>query len=202
MNLKDYLQTSKNARKIFGKKEVEIILKQLSGMPLTQSEKNRISRDIKPKLEMIREMAAFTNEFELKKNQDNKRIISGAIDVLLNDVLSSNIKAILLFGSYADNSYNKRSDIDICVVFRHDPTIRAATAFRIRIAGQVSGKVDIHVFNILPQKIKKEIARNHRVLYKADDYDNINFSIQHLKDEDYFIRMKKIFGEKIFEAEA
>ena len=60
--------------------------------------------------------------------------------------------------------------------------------------GELPEKADVQVFNILPQKIKREIARNHKVLYKKDDYNNINFSIKYLKDEDYFIRMNKIFG--------
>ena len=45
--LSEFLTHNKNARRIFGKKELEIILKQLDGLPLTQSEKNRLSRDVK-----------------------------------------------------------------------------------------------------------------------------------------------------------
>ena len=59
MALLEFLKNNKNARKIFGKKELEIIFKQLEGMPLTQSERNRLSRDIKPKLEFIREISNF-----------------------------------------------------------------------------------------------------------------------------------------------
>jgi len=39
MNFKEFIKTNKNARKIFGRKEIEIILKQLGGIKLTQSEK-------------------------------------------------------------------------------------------------------------------------------------------------------------------
>lgn len=193
--LKEFLRMNENARKVFGKRELEIVLKQLEGIQLKQSEKNRLSRDIKPKLEFIREIGKFKDEFGLEKNQDNKRIIEKAADVILNDELSSNIKAILLFGSFADNSFTRKSDIDVCVVFRTDLSLREATKFRIRVSGQLPEKADIHVFNILPQKIKKEIARNHKVIYKSKDYDNINFSIRYLKDEDYFIRMNKIFAQ-------
>jgi len=193
LGLQHALKFNTKARKIFGKKELGIIFKQLEGVPLTQSEKNRLSRDIKPKLEFIKEIAIFKDEFKLEKNQDNKRIIEKAVAIILNDELSSNIKAILLFGSFADNSFTGRSDIDICVVFRTDISLKQATEFRIRISGNLSEKVDVQVFNILPQKIKREIARSHKLLYKSKDYDNINFSIKYLKDEDYFIRMSKIF---------
>lgn len=197
LSLKTYLKTNKNARKIFGKVELEIISKQLDGMPLTQSERNRISRDIKPKLEVIKEIAEFKDEFELEKNQYNKKIIEKAVNVMLEDGISDNIKAILLFGSFADNSYTKNSDIDICVIFKRNLSLKEATEFRIRISGRTHKKVDVQVFNVLPQKIKREIARSHRVLYKSNDYDNVNFSIRHLKDNDYFIRMSKIFGVKV-----
>ncbi|MBW2976346.1 nucleotidyltransferase domain-containing protein [Candidatus Woesearchaeota archaeon] len=193
LNLKDYLKLNKNARKIFGRKELEIIFKQLEGMPLTQSEKNRLSRDIRPKFQFIEEISEFRDEFKLEKNQDNKKLIEKAVDIILKDELKDSIKAILLFGSFADKSFTKSSDIDICAVFKKDLPLKEATKFRIRISGQLPEKVDVQVFNVLPQKIKKDIARNHKVLYHGRDYDNINFSVKYLKDEDYFIRMNKIF---------
>lgn len=196
LRLNNLLRHNKDARKIFGKKELEIIMKQLEGIKLTQSEKNRLSRDIRPKLEFIKEIAEFKDEFNLEKNQDNKKIIQKAVDIILKDESSRNIKVILLFGSFSDNSFTKNSDIDICVVFRESISLKKATEFRIRISGELPKKVDIQVFNVLPQKIKKEIARNHKVLYYEKDYDNIDFSIRYLKDEDYSIRMNKIFGIK------
>lgn len=193
LSLKEFLKSNKNARKIFGNKELEIVFKQLDGITLTQSEKNRLSRDIRPKLEFIKQISNFKGEFKLKKKQEIKKKIEKAVNVILNDELKNNIKAILLFGSFADNSFTKRSDIDICVVFRKI-NLKDATEFRIRVSGELPEKVDVQVFNILPQKVKKDIARNHKVLYKDKDYDNINFSIKYLKDDDFFIRMNKIFG--------
>ncbi len=194
MRLKEFLKANKDSRKIFGKKELEIISKQLDGIPLKQSEKNRLSRDIRPKLEFIQEVNEFKDEFKLERNQDNKRIIEKALSVILSDKLAEEIEAVLLFGSFADNSFTNRSDIDICVVFKKDLSLKEATSFRISLSGELTEKVDLQVFNILPLRIKRGIARNHKVLYKSRDYDNIGFSIKYLKDEDYFIRMDKIFG--------
>lgn len=194
LNFKTFLKDNRNARLIFGKKELEIVLKQLEGLQLKQSERNRLSRYIRPKFEFIKEAAKFEDEFKLKKSQNNKKMIERALGVILNDEFSDKIKAILLFGSFADNSFTSRSDIDICVIFKEDLSIREATQFRIRVSGQLPEKIDVQVFNTLPQKVKREIARNHKVLYKNKGYDNINFSIRHLKDQDYFMRMKKIFG--------
>lgn len=195
MKLKEFLKSNKNSRKIFGKMELEIILKQLDGLSLKQSERNRLSRDIKPKLEFIKEIAEFKDEFKLEKNQNNKRLIEKAVETILNDEFGDNIKAILLFGSFADNSFTPSSDIDICVVFKKDLSLKEATESRIRVSGNLPEKVDVQVFNILPQKIKKAIARNHKVLYRSYDYDNINFTIRYLKDDDYFARMNRIFSQ-------
>ncbi len=193
MALLKFLKDNENTRKIFGKRELEIIFKQLDGMPLKQSERNRLSRDIKPKFEFIREVDNYKEEFNLKQNQNNKKIINEAVKIILEDELKEKIISILLFGSSADKSFTRKSDIDICVIFK-EVTLKEATNFRIRISGQLSKKVDIQVFNVLPMKIKKEIAKNHKILYKTNKFDNINFSIRYLKDEDFFINIKKIFG--------
>lgn len=190
--LKEFLKENKDARRIFGKKEIEIILKQLEGLKLTQSEMNRLSRDIRPKLEVIRKMADYSNEFDLKKNQNNKGIINKAIEIILNDQLKDKIQAILLFGSFADKTYTFRSDIDICVLFKQI-SLEEATKFRVRVSGIVPQKIDLQVFNVLPMKLKKDIARNHKILYHSDDFDNIEFSIRYLKCDDYFLRMKRVF---------
>lgn len=194
MKLITFLKEEKNARRIFGKREIEIISKQMNGIELTQSEKNRISRDIKPKLDFIKKLSEFKDEFQLRKNQDNKKIIQKAVELILKDELKDNIQAILLFGSFADNTAAPGSDIDICAVFKNKISLKEATLFRIRISGQLPEKADIQVFNILPQKIKKAIAKNHKVLYAGQDYDNIDFTVRYIKDDDYFMRMKTIFG--------
>ena len=193
LGLKGFLKGNMDARKIFGKKEIEIILKQLDGITLTQSEKNRLSRDIKPKFEFIKEASKFGDEFELKKDADSLRLIDKAVQLILHDELKDRIKAILLFGSHAGGIVTKRSDIDICAIFT-DISLREATKFRIRIMGELPEKVDVQVFNILPQKIKKSIAINHKILYKSSNFDNMSFTIRHIKDEDYFFRLNKIMS--------
>ncbi len=196
MALSNFIKNNKKeARKLFGKKEIEIIIKQLSGKKLTQTERNVLSRDIKKKLKFIKKVSKFQDEFDLKHNQDNKVIINKAVSEILNHKLKKKIKAILLFGSFADNTFTFRSDIDICVVFNENISLKKATLFRIDVLGELPDKVDIQVFNTLPQKLKRSIAKNHKVLYETSDYDNVDFTIKHIKNRDYFVRMKKIFGE-------
>ncbi len=194
LELKDVIKKN-DARRIFGRKEIGIILKQLDGVALTQSEKNRLSRDIRPKLEFIKEISKFQGEFELKKGSDNLKVISKIVQLILEDELKERINAILLFGSRVRGIVTNRSDIDIAAVFK-DISPEEATRFRIRISKELSEKADIQVFNTLPQKIKREIAKDHIILYKSKNFDNQSFTIRYLKDNDYFIRKRNIFGHK------
>ncbi|MBS3092326.1 nucleotidyltransferase domain-containing protein [Candidatus Pacearchaeota archaeon] len=163
-----FLEHNQEARKIFGERELDIIKKQLKGINLTQSEKNRLSRDIRKKLEFIEKIAGFENEFKLKKGSEIKYLINKVVEVILHDKLKDKIKRVLLFGSTAKNERIFRSDIDIAVEF-DEITNEEAFNFRVRIAGEFSDdKVDVQVFNILPEKIKKSILNNHKVLYENE----------------------------------
>ena len=100
---------------------------------------------------------------------------------MLQDELKDRIKAILLFGSHAGGIITRRSDIDIAVIFT-DISLEEATNFRMRISAEFDQNMDIQVFNVLPQKMKRSIARRHRVMHQKRDFDNRNFTIHYLKN--------------------
>ena len=166
MNLINLLKDHR-ARKIFGQRELKIIEKQLWGLNLTQSEKNRLSRDIRVKLSFIKDISRFEDEFNLKKGTEIKKIIEDVKEVILQDKLFPKIKKIILVGSTIDNTRTFRSDIDIAVEFT-ETDLKEATAFRIRISGTTNNQVDIQVFNILPEKLKKEIVFKGKVLWSKE----------------------------------
>lgn len=152
-------------RKLFGKREIEIIEKQLLGIKLKPSEKTRLSRDIKKKFSAIKRLAGDIPEFELKKGQYIRKNIEEAKEVILGSRYHPRIKKIILFGSTAENSRTFRSDIDIAVEFdRID--IKEAMEFRLKASGKLSEIVDIQVYNVLPEKIKKEIDEKGKVIYE------------------------------------
>jgi predicted nucleotidyltransferase len=165
MDLLQFLKKDKNTRKIFGVGELKIIEKQLLGINLTQSEKNRLSRDIRKKFEFIKEISKFEYDFELKKGSKIKEKVERAKEVILNSEYFPKIKQILLFGSSVKNQVTFRSDIDIAVEF-DKIDITEATKFRVYVAGRVSDKIDIQVFNILPEKIQNSILKDHKILYR------------------------------------
>ncbi|HIH10785.1 TPA: nucleotidyltransferase domain-containing protein [Candidatus Woesearchaeota archaeon] len=116
---------------------------------------------------------------KLEKKPDKpinvQRTIQKAVDVILKEDQEHNINAILLFGSYADGTAIWRSDIDICVVFKKMPTEKEAFMFRVKVMGVLPDIVDLQVFNVLPQKIKKTIADNHKVLFHSPTFDEMSF---------------------------
>ena len=165
MSLLKFLSKNEDARKIFGKRELKIIEKQLNGINLSQSEKNRLSRDIRRKLNFIREVSKFEDEFDLKKGSIVKEIVNETKEVILNSKYLSRIKKIILFGSSIENKRTFRSDIDIAVEF-DEISKKEASEFRIKILGQSKEAVDVQVYNVLPEKIKKEIDLKGKVIYE------------------------------------
>jgi len=163
MYLINFLKNNVDVRKIFGKRELKIIEKQLFGISLTQSEKNRLSRDIRKKLKVIKEISKFSEEFELKKGE----IIKDKIEKIKKDILNSEyfkkIKKIILFGSTVENQRTFRSDIDIAVEF-DEIDLKEATNFRINT--NLDKNIDVQVYNILPDKLKKEIDEKGKILYE------------------------------------
>ena len=164
MNLLQFLKKTPEARKIFGERELKIIEKQLNGINLTQSEKNRLSRDIRKKFQFIKEISKFENEFVLKKSQIINSLIEEAKEIILEHPLRNKIRKIILFGSFVENKLTIKSDIDVAVEFSAI-TKKQAFDFRKNILGKVNNKLDVQVFNFLPVKVKKEIIKNHKVLY-------------------------------------
>lgn len=166
--LRDVLQKPE-MRKLFGKAELLIIQKQLLGISLTQSEKNRLSRDIRPKFAAVKSLSSFKDQFVLKKNQEVNRLIQRTLTLIKEHDLFNRVQAILLFGSHASGTQHIGSDVDIGVVFS-DISRRESFQFRIRILGMVSDDVDVQVLNVLPRRILKTIRKNHKILYKKSSY--------------------------------
>lgn len=167
MNLIQFLKKNQLSRKVFGQRELKIIEKQLYGVALTQSEKNRLSRDIRKKFEFVQQAARYEEEFKLKKGAEIKKIIEDSIETIKRHPRFKDIKAIKLFGSHAENMSTLFSDVDIAVIF-DNITDNEAAQFRINILGKCYDKADIQVYNTLPGKIKNEIDKKGRIVYERE----------------------------------
>ena len=165
MALLELVKYEKAMRRLFGQQELKIIEKQLLGVNLSASEKTRLSRDIRSKFEIIRQLSDFKKEFYLKKAQEIKHLINDAKEVILKSDWFKQIDKIIVFGSAVENQLRLNSDIDIAVIF-NKINLKDATKFRIEISSKVPEKIDVQVYNILPDKLKKEIDKKERVIYK------------------------------------
>lgn len=151
----------KEAKFVFSKGELKIIEKQLLGINLTQSEKNRLSRSIRPKFEFIKKVSLFKDEFKLKKGGGVLKQADLLKDNFLLDPLGRRIKRIIIFGSFVKKEMFFDSDIDISVEFENI-TKKEATLFKLR---NIVNKFDISVFNFLPDKIKEEINKDGKIIF-------------------------------------
>lgn len=167
MGILELVRNEKEMRKLFGERELKIIEKQLLGVQLSPSERTRISRDIRPKFDVIRKLILFEKEFKLKKAQNIKFLIEEAKEVILENKNFGGVKRIFVFGSYVDNSLRLSSDVDIAVEFK-DISTKDAGKFILRMGGLLNEKIQISVFNILPEKIKMEILNKGRVIYDGE----------------------------------
>ena len=164
MGLLDLIKHEKAMRKIFGQQELKIIEKQLLGVNLSPSEKTRLSRDIRPKFNIIFILSDFKKEFPLKKAQEINYLISEAKKIILESNWSKRIKKIKVFGSTVEKKLRLDSDIDLSVEFDNIAK-KEATKFKIEISGKLPEKIQIQVYNRLPKKIKDEINKKGKTIY-------------------------------------
>lgn len=174
------IDVMKNSREIFGKREIEIVDKQINGIKLSQSEKNVLSRSVRKKLNLVKKLSKYKDDFDLKFNLINKKIINESINII-NSKLKT--KAILLFGSFVKNDNTIISDIDLCIVLGKTISKKKATEILMVLSGSLNKKVDVSIFENLPYRIKNEILKNNRTLYKTKDFDKIEFTIKETKKE-------------------
>ncbi len=165
MNFINTLKKNKEMRRIFGKRELIIIEKQLLGIQLKPSEKTRLSRDIRKKFEAIKMLEPFLGEFELKHGAIARELIEDTLKIIKEHQWFWRVSEIILFGSKATKKFHLFSDVDIAVKF-NSITEKEAFKFRKEILGKTSNKIDIQVYNTLEDKIKKEIDKYGRILFR------------------------------------
>ncbi len=167
MSLLYVLKKNPVVRRLFGKRELVIIEKQLMGVKLKPSETTRLSRDIRKKLEAVKALAAFSSHFQLKKGSEVKRLVKETIEIMRESRFFPRIKQVFLFGSASDGSMALVSDIDLAVIFGEISENESAL-FRAEVLGKASDRLDVQVFNTLPEKLKKEITLKGKSVYEKD----------------------------------
>ena len=165
MSFLGILKKNKDIRRLFGERELKIIEKQLLGVRLKASEKTRLSRDIRKKFDAIEALVPFTKNFQLKHGELIKNMIDESKDIIVKSRYFPKIRKIVLFGSVIQKKLTSFSDIDIAVEFI-DINKEESMRFRLDIMKKVDERIEIHVYNSMPNKIKKEIDNKGRIIYE------------------------------------
>lgn len=165
MTLFKLISNNKDVKLIFGIGEIRIIRKQLLGVKLSQSEKNRLSRSIRPKLKFVRECSLYKDEFQVKKGGESLKQISILKDKILLDKKCNDVVKIFIFGSFVENRMSMDSDVDISVEF-NNITEKEASLFKQRMSPP--HLLDLSVFNFLSEKMKKEVICNGKIIFKTN----------------------------------
>ena len=71
---------------------------------------------------------------------------------------------VVVFGSYASNNTNVRSDIDIAVITREKDEDKCLKIWQ-EILGQAPPIYDIKIFELLPLQIKMSVIKNHKTIF-------------------------------------
>lgn len=149
-------------RKLFGKKEIAIIQKQLFGILLTPSEQTILSRDIRKKFLAVKELCSCQEDFSLKKGILPARVVQKVKDRVLNSVYGKKIRKIIWFGSFVSGCVTFNSDIDLSVEFDN---IGLKDSLKFRAFASEEDILDVLVYNHIPEKLKREVD-NGRIIYK------------------------------------
>ena len=71
---------------------------------------------------------------------------------------------VVVFGSYASNNTNVRSDIDIAVITRTNNRSRCIKIWK-GLLGRAPPVYDIRIFELLPLQIKISVIENYEVVF-------------------------------------
>lgn len=116
--------------------------------------------------------------------QKNLDEIKNQLKSKLNMLVSLyNIKLLYVFGSYAKNKSNRKSDLDIAILLEdgYNPTIK------LNIIGELvdifnRDDVDLVILNNANPVLKHQIIKHGIVLYEESEEIKVNFEVRVLKE--------------------
>lgn len=187
---------------ILSRREIEVVLKRLNNKHLTQVESNYLSKSIRPKLKS----AEFAASSELLSLLDYRRMKYEREDSLLKSIvvngvkeIISDIKAIVVFGSYVRNCHTNYRDIDLMVVLNKKMWKSLAEKSRLEnsIKGVIDIGVDIHL--VIYDELRKVYSYSPLLQTELEDHKVI---YGRLKLRKGIIINKKYLYKKLLEMES
>jgi len=148
-------------RVLFGKKELEIIAKQQKNIKLNATEKTTLSGPIKKKIRAIESYAPLN----LQKGSLIISKINSAVDAILSDSLSKNIKRIYIYGSHCKGKAHAQSDIDLAIDIPTENSLKTAVDIEMLLPDKNSDLFDVQILENLP--FREEIEKNGKLIYSS-----------------------------------
>ena len=73
---------------------------------------------------------------------------------------------IAVFGSFANGSEKKSSDVDILVKFKKEITLMDLSGMKIKLEDKIGRKVDLITYEGINPRIKKIILNEQKIIYE------------------------------------
>jgi predicted nucleotidyltransferase len=111
----------------------------------------------KEKIEMLKEAKKMIRKNDALKNVSSEKLITDLQKEF--EFIKYEVMGILLYGSFAKETADSRSDIDICL-------IKPADQGKLtKIFKKTGGKYDVKIFEDLPLYVKMGIIENYKIIY-------------------------------------
>jgi hypothetical protein len=108
-------------------------------------------------------------------------LIKDSINAIKNLDKEGNILFIIIYGSYANNTFHKDSDIDLCIYYNDNKIER--DRFRLCVLSNINDIFDVHIFQDLPLYIRFDVLKGKIVYHKNKDiYDIFKNTIDEFED--------------------
>ena len=105
----------------------------------------------------------------------------------------ANIRFVMLYGSHAEEREMPISDIDIAVYYW--ASAEGRFQFRMNIAGSLSSRYDVHIFQDLPLHVRKDVISHGEILYQKDYVETFNIFLQTIREYEDFKPRLDIYYE-------
>jgi len=103
--------------------------------------------------------------------------------------------AVLVFGSYARGEQHR--DIDVCLILDKKYDNLAMSKKRLYHSGELSDKIDLHIFQQLPIYIKTRIIGEGKILLLKKEDRLYEIAFETMKEFDSFEKLYNMYLDKV-----
>jgi len=152
---------------ILTNKEKEVLKRKLNNQRLSKQDSYYLSRSIRPKLRLIKEINADYILKRIEYNQKSASIESKIKKLILKEV--PKISAIIIYGSAIQKNYSEYNDIDVLVIIK-EKTWRLPKD-KYKIINELNKKSDIKLdIQIMTKEdLLKQYPHNPSLIYQLTD---------------------------------